>query len=184
MPNSLLAGNIQGISSIRASAARQGQPKTISNQYLKGQFPKHPNREFFAPYRELNRAIRVVFAPIRESRCRPLFRQPPCRQIVSSRQISNVAEKAEQGRRQMLGVAEADLQLEAALSVRKAPQAYANRSPSLSTRTIGVPRLHDGAWSRRARPGCTELTADGGPRVRIHLPPGESRVRTCMLAGG
>ena len=26
------------------------------------------------PYRELNRAIRVIFAPIRESRCRPLFR--------------------------------------------------------------------------------------------------------------
>jgi hypothetical protein len=48
MPNSLLAGNIQGISSIRASAARQGQPKTASNQYLTGQFPKHPNREFFA----------------------------------------------------------------------------------------------------------------------------------------
>ena len=48
MPNSLLAGNIQGISSIRASAARQGLPKTISNQYLTGQFPTHPNREFFA----------------------------------------------------------------------------------------------------------------------------------------
>src|ERR1700722_2794994 len=45
-----------------------------------------------------------------------------------------------------------------------ARQACANRSPSLSTRTIGVPGLHDGAWSRRARPGCTELTADGGPR--------------------
>jgi hypothetical protein len=41
-----------------------------------------------------------------------------------------VAEKAEQGRRQMLGVAKADLQLE---------EACANRSPSLSTRTIGVP---------------------------------------------
>src|ERR1700732_5505859 len=67
---------------------------------------------FLPPYRELNRAIRVIFAPIRESRCRPLFRQQPWRQIVSSRQISNVAEKAEQGRRQMLGVAEADLQLE------------------------------------------------------------------------
>src|SRR5258707_3515477 len=35
-----------------------------------------------------------IFATIRESRCRPLFRQLPCRQIVSSRQISNVAEKA------------------------------------------------------------------------------------------
>src|SRR6202030_4070806 len=58
-----------------------------------------------------------------------------------------------------------------------------NRSPSLSTRTISVPGLHDGAWSRRARPGCTELTADGGPRVRSHLPPAASQ-RTIGPSGG
>ena len=49
-----------------------------------------------APTRARNGRSRnfEIFATIRESRCRPLFRQLPCRQIVSSRQISNVAEKA------------------------------------------------------------------------------------------
>jgi hypothetical protein len=48
-----------------------------------------------APTRARNGRSRnfEIIAPIRESRCRPLFRQLPCRQIVSSRQISNVAEK-------------------------------------------------------------------------------------------
>jgi hypothetical protein len=46
-PNSLLAGSLQGISSNRSSAARQRQQKKVSNQYLTGQFPTHPNREFF-----------------------------------------------------------------------------------------------------------------------------------------
>jgi hypothetical protein len=63
MPNSLLAGNIQGISSIRASAARQGQPKTISNQYLTGQFPKHPNREFFAALQGIKSGDQGNFRP-------------------------------------------------------------------------------------------------------------------------
>jgi hypothetical protein len=84
----------------------------------------------------------------------------------------------------MLGVAEADLQLERGFvrmkGARGMPQ---NLSPSLWTRTIGVPGLHDGAWSRRARPGCAELTADGGPRVRIHLPPAAS-LRTISSAVG
>ena len=47
MPNSLLAGKIQGISSIRASAAPRKQRKRARNQFLTGQFPTHPNREFF-----------------------------------------------------------------------------------------------------------------------------------------
>jgi hypothetical protein len=38
-----------------------------------GQFPTHLNREFFAAYRELDRAIREIFALIRESRSRLLF---------------------------------------------------------------------------------------------------------------
>jgi hypothetical protein len=54
----------------------------------------------------------------------------------------------------------------------------ADRSPSLLTRTIGVPGVHDGAGSRRVRPGCTELAVDGGPRVRIQLPSAPSQVRT------
>src|ERR1700736_727816 len=48
MPNSLLAGSLQGISSIRASAAPRRQRKRAWNQFLAGQFPTHPNREFFA----------------------------------------------------------------------------------------------------------------------------------------
>ena len=44
----LLAAKIQGISSIRGSAARQRRPKRPSNQCVTGQFPTHPNREFFA----------------------------------------------------------------------------------------------------------------------------------------
>jgi len=46
--NSLLAGKIQGISSIRASAAGRLWPKRPSDECLTDQFPTHPNREFFA----------------------------------------------------------------------------------------------------------------------------------------
>jgi hypothetical protein len=46
-PNSLLAGKIQGISSIRGSVARQRQSKASLNQCLTSQFPTHLNREFF-----------------------------------------------------------------------------------------------------------------------------------------
>ena len=48
MPNSLLAGKIQGISPIRALAAPRRQLKRARNQFLTSQFPTHPNREFFA----------------------------------------------------------------------------------------------------------------------------------------
>jgi hypothetical protein len=51
------------------------------------------------------------------------------------------------------------------------------------TRTIGVPGFRDGAGSRRALPGCTELAVDGGPRVRIRLPPARSQQRTLWLPG-
>jgi len=170
MPNSLLAGNIQGISSIRASAARQGQPKTASNQYLTGQFPKHPNREFFAALQGIKSGDQGNFAPIRESRCRPLFRQQPCRQIVSSRQISNVAEKAEQGRRQMLGVAEADLQLEGGfVRVKGAPGMRKSLAELVDAndRRSGASRWRVGA-SRAARVHRAHRRR-GTERVRIHL---------------
>ena len=134
---------------------------------------------FLSPYRELNRAIRVIFAPIRESRCRPLFRQQPWRQIVivptdleRCREGGTGTPPDARGRR-----SRSPARGRLCPSERRARHAQ-NRSPSLSTRTIGVPGLHDGAWSRRARPGCTELTADGGPMVRIHLPPAASRRRT------
>src|SRR5712671_2872480 len=60
MPNSLLAGKIQGISSIRSLGAPRRERKRARNQFLTGQFPTHPNREFLQPCRELNWAIREV----------------------------------------------------------------------------------------------------------------------------
>jgi hypothetical protein len=47
-PKFPLAGKIQGISSIPGSAAPQRQRKREPHQFLTGQFPTHPNREFFA----------------------------------------------------------------------------------------------------------------------------------------
>ena len=47
MPNSLLAGKIQGISPIRGLAAPGRPRKRTRNQFLTRQFPTHPNREFF-----------------------------------------------------------------------------------------------------------------------------------------
>jgi len=60
----------------------------------------------------------------------------------------------------MLEVAEADLELQLG------PCEGASGMPQITRRarrrvTIGVPGLHDGAWSRRARPRCTELTVTG-----------------------
>jgi hypothetical protein len=46
-PNSLLAGSLQGILSIRGSAAGQ-QQKKAPHQMLTRQFPTHQNRDFFA----------------------------------------------------------------------------------------------------------------------------------------
>ena len=46
--NSLLAGSLQGISSIRGSAARERQQKRALDQAFTSLFPTHPNREFFS----------------------------------------------------------------------------------------------------------------------------------------
>jgi hypothetical protein len=48
IPNSLLAGKIQGISPIRGLSALARQRKRARNQFLASQFPTHPNRKFFA----------------------------------------------------------------------------------------------------------------------------------------
>ena len=48
-PNSLLAGKMQGISSIVGSTTRQRARKRVPSQWLTGQFPTRPSREFFAP---------------------------------------------------------------------------------------------------------------------------------------
>jgi hypothetical protein len=44
----LLAGKIQGNSPIRGLVVPVRQRKRARNQFLTGQFPTHPNREFFA----------------------------------------------------------------------------------------------------------------------------------------
>src|SRR5580693_3123079 len=109
MPNSLLAGNIQGISSIRALAARQGQTKGASNQYLTGQFPKHPNREFFAALQGIKSADQGNFRPDQGI---PLASAISAAALPTNRIVATDLERCregEQGRRQMLGVAEADL---------------------------------------------------------------------------
>src|SRR5437899_4749171 len=64
---------------------------------------------FWRPYRELNRAIRVIFALIRESRSRPLFWHCPADVPTDLER----RREGEQGRHQMLEVAEADLELRA-----------------------------------------------------------------------
>jgi uncharacterized membrane protein YtjA (UPF0391 family) len=112
---------------------------------------------------------------IRESRCRPLLAAAlPTNRIVPT-DLERCRE-GEQGRRQMLEVAEADLDLEAGfVHVKGAPG-----MPQITRRACRRERSAFRGFtmargSRRARPGCTELAVDGGPRVRIHLPPAESR---------
>src|SRR5271163_4693999 len=84
---------IPGISSIPGSAAHQWHQKSDLNQRLTSQFPTRRNREFLRPCREFKSAIREISALIRESRSRLLF----CRQIRSSREISDVAERQTRG---------------------------------------------------------------------------------------
>jgi len=127
-----------------------------------------------APTRARNGRSRnfEIFATIRESRCRPLFRQLPCRQIVSSRQISNVAEKANGDAARCSGSPKPiSIQLEGGFVRMKG----APGMPQIARRACGRERsaFQGFTMARRrvARGGCAELTADGGPRVRIHLPP-------------
>jgi hypothetical protein len=74
-PNSLLAGKIQGISSIRGSVARQRWLKRASNQCLTDQFPTHPNREFFAALQGIKSDDQGNFRP--DQGKRPLARVLP-----------------------------------------------------------------------------------------------------------
>jgi hypothetical protein len=68
MPNSLLAGKIQGISSIRASAAPRRQSKVHQNSILRANSLRIRTGNFLRPCREFKLAIREVSARIRESR--------------------------------------------------------------------------------------------------------------------
>jgi hypothetical protein len=77
----------------------------------------------------------------------------------------------------MLEVAEADLELG---FVRvKAPPACRKSLAELvdaNDQAFRASRWRRGSASRP--PECTELTVDGGPRVRIRLPPAASQLRT------
>jgi hypothetical protein len=63
---SLLAGNIQGISSTLASVIRICYQNGDYNQSFTSKFPTQQNRELIEPFRELNRRIREVSCQIRE----------------------------------------------------------------------------------------------------------------------
>jgi len=62
-PISLLAGKIQGNSSIRARRRANGGQKWASNQSLTGQFPTHPNREFFTALQGIKSGDQRNFRP-------------------------------------------------------------------------------------------------------------------------
>ena len=72
-PNSLLAGKIQGISSIRSSVARQRGPKRPSTQCLMSQFPTRPNREFFEALQGIKSGDQGNFFPHQGIRSRHTF---------------------------------------------------------------------------------------------------------------
>ena len=100
--NSLLAGTLQGISSIRGSAARKWQQKRAINQSVMSQFPTHPNREFFTALQGIKIGDQGNCRPHQGIPSRPPFGPP--NPIL--REISKVAEKGKEGRRQIARVAE------------------------------------------------------------------------------
>ena len=63
MPNSLLAGKIQGISSTLASVARICRRNGDYNQSLTSKFPTRWNRELIGPYQGIKSAYQGSFPP-------------------------------------------------------------------------------------------------------------------------
>jgi hypothetical protein len=165
---------------IRGLAAPEKQRKRARNQFLTSQFPTHPSREFFAALQGIKSGDQGSFR--RDQGI------PPSSAIWHSLPVTNPivltdferCREGEHGRRQMLEVAEADRDLNAGFCPCERRARHAgNRSPSLSPRTdraFRASRRRRG--SRRAPPAAPSSTAAGGPRVRIHLPPAESLVRT------
>src|SRR5712664_3829669 len=60
-PNSLLAGNLQGISSTLASVARICRQNVYYNQSLTSKFPTRRNRELIGPYQGIKSAYKGNF---------------------------------------------------------------------------------------------------------------------------
>jgi hypothetical protein len=75
----------------------------------------------------------------------------------------------------VLEVAEADLERQADFVNVKGAQPCRKSLADANDRLSG---LHDGGVRRVRAPGCTELIVGRGPRVRIHLPPAGSLLRT------
>ncbi len=60
-PNSLLAGNLQGISSTLASVAQICRQNSYYNQWLMSKFPTRRNRELIGPYQGIKSAYQGNF---------------------------------------------------------------------------------------------------------------------------
>ena len=91
---------------------------------------------------------------------------------LGAREEAKPSREGEQGRRQMLEVADADLELKADfVHVKGAPRGCRKTLAELVDANDGVLGLHDGAWvaSRVAR--VHRVHRRGGPTVRIRLPP-------------
>ena len=157
MPNSLLAGKIQGISPIRSLPAPRRPRKRARNQSLMGQFPTHPNREFFAALQGIKSGDQGSFRRDQGIRFRPLFGLPP-------------DDKSDRSKSR-----KPDLELDAGFCPceRRARHAEIARRARRRERSA----FRASRWrhrSRRAPPAAPSSTVAGGPRVRIHLPPADS----------
>jgi hypothetical protein len=166
MPNSLLAGKIQGISPIRASAEPRTQRKRARNQFLTGQFPTHPNREFFCGLQGIKSGDQGKF---RSDQGIPLSSTiwafvPADNPIVPDR--SRTLPRRRTG-------TPPD-----ARSRRSRPRARLCPSPGVPQiarrarrrERSGRSGLHDGGVSRVTRARVHRAHRRGGPRVRIPVP--------------
>jgi hypothetical protein len=101
---------IPGISTIRTSATPGRQRKRARNQFLTDEFPTHPNRGVFCDLQGIKSGDQGNFHPDQGIPLSPLFwGLLPCRQSDRPDR-SRTVPRRRTGRRQMLEVAEADLE--------------------------------------------------------------------------
>ena len=175
IPNSLLAGKIQGISPIRGLAALGRHRKRARNQCLASQFPAHPNREFIAALQGIKSGDQGSFGRDQGIRFRPLFGIAPGDNPI----VATDLERCREGEKERCEMLEAVRSRSRARDRRcpceRRPGPATNRSASSVDATGSAFRTFTMApWVVSRAPGCSELTVDGGPRVRISLPPGRS----------
>ena len=161
---------IPGISTIRTSATPGRQRKRARNQFLTSQFPTHPNSEIFCGLQGIKSGDQGNFHPDQGIPLSPLFwGLSPCRQSDRPDR-SRTVPRRRTGRRQMLEVAEADL--EHGFVHPQACRKSLTERVDAHGRTFRASRWRRG--SRRTRPHRAHRR--GGPRVRIHLPPPVSQL--------